>query len=82
MRDLLNDPNDSTVREYAQRVPYLQSLKLMLDADLILVIGSDDPAYVPSRLGACLAAVRPVLGIVRGDSALSDILHKTGYALG
>lgn len=57
-------------RESTDRVAYRESLRLMREADLLLVLGSDDPKYAPSRLATLSAAGRPVLAVGSKDSLL------------
>jgi hypothetical protein len=40
----------------------------MLGAEALLVPGSDDPAYNPSKLIGCVTSGRPVLGILHAAS--------------
>jgi len=57
-------------RESTDRVAYRESLRLMREADLLLVLGSDDAKYAPSRLATLSAAGRPVLAVGSKDSVL------------
>lgn len=59
-------------QERPERVPYLDSLRHMRDADLLLVLGSDDLAYSPSRLHTVCAAGRPVLVVAARGSLLAQ----------
>lgn len=64
-----HDVGDLTV-ESPRRLAYLDSLRHMRSADLLLVLGSDDASYAPSRLATVCAAGRPVLVVAREDSLL------------
>jgi len=57
-------------RESTDRVAYRESLRLMREADLLLVLGSDDAKYAPSRLATLSAAGRPVLAVGSKESVL------------
>jgi hypothetical protein len=61
---------EDVARESTDRVPYRESLRLMRGADLLLVLGSDDPKYTPSRLATLVAAGRPVLAVGTRESRL------------
>lgn len=56
------------VHESPGRVGLLDALRLMDDAELTLAFGSDDPAYNPSKIAACLAASAPVCGVFHAAS--------------
>lgn len=66
------------VCECPDRLPYLQALQLTLEADANLVLGSEDPGFIPSKLAALLAARRPVIAIVHERSALARRLAELG----
>jgi len=52
--------NDRVV-EYSDRIGFLDAQKSMLDAGLLLIIGSDDDGYTPSKLNQSLSLAKPVL---------------------
>ncbi len=68
------------VDEHPRRIPYLDALRWMLAADALLVLGSDDPGYVPSRLANLLWAEKPVLAVAEPSSALASRLNEWGQA--
>lgn len=49
------------VIEYPDRVGFLDAQKSMLDADILLVLGSDDEGYMPSKLNQSLSLAKPVI---------------------
>jgi hypothetical protein len=49
------------VIEHPDRVPLFDALKTMMQADVLLVLGSEDDAYVPSKLNQCLFLPKPIL---------------------
>ncbi len=51
------------VSEHPQRIPYFEALRCLLDADALIVPGSDDPSYTASKLMPCLFAQKPLLAI-------------------
>jgi hypothetical protein len=69
---------ESIVSETTARVPYLQSLRLMQDAAIVLLIGSDDPGYAASKLYPCVMSRRPVLAICHEKSPLHGALSRCG----
>jgi len=56
--------------ESTKRVSYFESLRLMKSANLILILGSDEMSYTPSRLATAVAAGTPVLVIGAKESRL------------
>lgn len=59
------------VHEHPARIGYLEALRLLLETDWALVLGSTDAAYSPSKLFPAVLAGRPVLVIAPEDSELA-----------
>jgi glycosyltransferase involved in cell wall biosynthesis len=57
--------------EHSARIGYFDALRLLREADVILVLGSADASYSPSKLHTALAAGKPVLAVVWRGSELS-----------
>ena len=57
------------VREDPARVSYRKSLELVAQSDGLLVLGVDDPAYMPSKLFSYASTGRPLLAVIRRDGA-------------
>lgn len=74
---------EEIVEEHPARVEYLDSLKLLIDSDLLLLIGSDEPHYTASKLFPFILAQRPILAIFHEESSVVSILKETnsGQAL-
>ena len=65
------------VTECTDRIPYFQSLRLLRDADHLVVPGSDNPDYTASKLYPYILSRRPVLAVFHERSSVVDILQKT-----
>lgn len=65
------------VVEHTARIPYFESLRLLRDADMLIVPGSIDSAYTASKLYPYILAERPILSVFHQDSSVVDILRKT-----
>ena len=52
------------------RLGYFESLQCQIDAGAIVILGSDDASYSPSKLHAVLMTGRPVLAIVLANSTV------------
>ncbi|HXB02136.1 MAG TPA: hypothetical protein VNV15_04885 [Opitutaceae bacterium] len=68
------------VSEQPARIGYPESLKTMLAADALLLLGSDDPGYTPSRIAPYFLADRPVLAFVPAGSAAEARLAELDFA--
>jgi hypothetical protein len=56
------------VEEHPQRIGYLDALGRALDADGLLVLGVDDPAYMPSKLFLYALTGKPLLACLHPQS--------------
>ena len=68
------------VEEQTMRVPHFESLRLLQDADALLVVGSDSAAYNPSKLATYLFARKPLLAILHQDSPGIQFLRRSSGA--
>lgn len=68
------------VREYPDRIPYLDSLRLLLETDAALVLGSTDAAYSPSKIYPTLLAGKPILAVAPAGSVLEGMMAELGEA--
>jgi hypothetical protein len=66
--------------EYPQRVPYLDVLTHLDAASGILVLGSTEPHYSPSKIFQSLMSRRPVLALLHERSSAVPILQATNAA--
>lgn len=64
------------VEEIPHRIGFLQALRLQLDADVLLLPGSSDPAYSPSKLYQYYLAGPPMLGLVFRGSVMELLLKE------
>lgn len=60
----------SLVSESAQRISYLESLAEMKNADVLLLLGSSDTSYLPSKVTQYLASGRPIVLVADRTSQL------------
>ena len=63
------------VTEDPDRLPYFRALRHLLDADGLLVLGSDDPRYTASKLYPYILADRPLLALFRAESPATAVLR-------
>ena len=69
------------VLEVEHRLGHLQCLQIQSSADVLLVLGSSDLAYSPSKLYPYYLSGRPMLGVVFRESYLSAILRELSCAV-
>ncbi len=62
------------VKEHPGRIAYLETFARLRAADAILLLGSDDRDYSPSKVYPVLASGRPVLAVVPVGSILESVL--------
>jgi hypothetical protein len=68
------------VSESTDRVTYRLMLRCLLDADALIVPGSNDPAYTASKLYPYLLARKPLLAVFHESSSVVDVLSRVGGA--
>jgi glycosyltransferase involved in cell wall biosynthesis len=75
---------DNLVREEPTRLSYRRSLELLLESDGALILGVDDPGYIPSKLFNYVLSGKPLLATLRREGpAFSKFqsIPGLGYAL-
>jgi hypothetical protein len=68
------------VAEIPHRLGHLECLRLQHAADVLLLPGSSDPAYSPSKLYTYYLARRPILGLVFQTSVMETLLDELACA--
>lgn len=66
------------ITEIPQRLSYLKALKILANANAVLVIGSDEPHYTASKLHPSLLAGHPLLAIFHENSSACDMIRRVG----
>jgi hypothetical protein len=67
---------DASIDEHPERVPYLDSLQVMLDAHALVLLGSCQAHYTASKVFPYILAQRPLLSIFHEDSSVTTILRE------
>lgn len=65
------------VTEQPARVDYFTALHLLREADMLVLPGSDDPAYTASKTYPYILARRPMLAVFNAQSSVVDVLETT-----
>jgi hypothetical protein len=69
------------VEEHPARVPYLHALRLLRDSHFTVILGSDDPAYSPSKIYPYLIAKRPFIAVMHAESPAVPLLRRAGTGI-
>jgi hypothetical protein len=67
---------DDLVFEVPHRIGYFESLQALADAEALLLLGSSDRAYSPSKLYLYYLSGKPMLSVVFRNSYLMDLLTE------
>lgn len=65
------------VSEITDRLPYFEAMKVLKDADLLIIPGSTDTNYTASKLYPYILANKPLLAVFNENSSVVEILQKT-----
>ena len=66
------------VTERPARLDYFDALQAFRDADALLLLGSSEAHYTPSRVYAALHSERPVIAVYHADSPVTELLRRFG----
>ncbi len=65
------------ILEDPRRVPYFLTLKILKEADFLLIPGSPNPDYTASKIYPYILSHKPILAIFHEKSSVVDILRST-----
>ena len=63
-----------------RRVPYLDALRTMQTAQVLLLLGSTDPHYTASKIFPCWLAGKPICGLFHSASTIHSLARELGGA--
>ncbi len=69
---------EAFIHEHPERLPYLDVLNHLRHADAILVVGSTEPHYTPSKIFQALQSGRPVFALLHEESTAVTLLRSVG----
>ena len=69
---------DDLVTEHPARLDYFDALQTLADATAVLLMGSSEPHYTPSKAFPAMLSGRPLLAIYHTDSPVCDLLRRFG----
>lgn len=68
---------EEVVEESPARVQHLDAIQILLDADALVVLGSEAPHYTASKLFPYILAAKPLLAVFHEESSAVKLLEKT-----
>ncbi len=68
------------ISEHPSRLDYFDALSVLRGSDAILLLGSRERHYTPSKVFPALVAQRPVLALMHEASNAADLLRRVGRA--
>ena len=66
------------VRIEPRRIPYLDALRTMQEADALLMLGSTESHYTASKIFPYWLANRPIVGLAHQQSTVVEIARQLG----
>jgi hypothetical protein len=72
---------ETIVYEYPKRIPYMDVLIHLREADGIFVLGSTESHYTPSKVYQGVLAGKPLLAILHEQSSAAGVLIKSGAGI-
>lgn len=69
------------VAEHTDRIGFYEGINALLEADALLVPGSDDPAYTPSKIYPYVQAGKPLLTILYATSPAAAFITRSGCGI-
>lgn len=68
---------EEMVEENPARVQHLDAIQILLDADALIVLGSETPHYTASKLFPYILAAKPLLAVFHEESSAVKLLEET-----
>ena len=69
---------EEIVTEHPERIPYLDAQRVLRASDVILILGTSELHYTPSKIYPCILAKRPILSLFHNGSSLVQVMRETG----
>ena len=69
---------DDLVTEQPARLDYFDALQTLVDATAILLLGSSEPHYTPSKVFPAMLSGRPLFALSHAASTATDLLRRFG----
>ncbi len=71
----------TNVFEYPQRIPYLDVLVHLNNADAVFILGSVEPHYTPSKVYQGILAGKPILAVLHKESTAAKVIREANAGI-
>lgn len=68
---------EKTIFEYPRRIPYLDVLVHLDNADGVFILGSTEPHYTPSKVYQGVLSAKPIMALLHKDSTAVSVLRQS-----
>jgi len=68
----------TVIFEYPQRIPYLDVLIHLNNADGVFILGSTEPHYTPSKVYQGILSGKPIFAVLHKNSSAVKVLKESG----
>jgi len=65
------------ILEHPKRIPYLDAVNVLCQADGILVLGTTETHYTASKIYPCIMANKPILAMFHKSSSVVEVMTST-----
>jgi hypothetical protein len=72
---------ESVIFEHPARIPYLDVLVHLEASSGVLILGSTEPHYTPSKVYQAVLSKKPILAVLHPDSSAFALLDKAGLGV-
>ena len=72
---------EKQIFEFPQRIPYLDVLVHLDNADGIFILGSTEPHYTPSKVYQAVLSNKPIFAILHENSSAASIIEKSNAGI-
>ena len=72
---------NTIVYEYPKRIPYLEVLIHLREADGIFILGSTEPHYTPSKIYQAVLSGKPILSVLHSKSTAVKVIMESGAGM-
>lgn len=69
------------VFEYPARIPYLDVLVHLNEADGVFILGSTEPHYTPSKVYQAILSKKPILAVLHKESTGVEVIRISGAGI-
>lgn len=67
---------EEMVDEHPHRIGYVDTLNHLMHSNAVLVLGSTEPHYTPSKVFQAMLSERPVFALLHRDSTAVEMIHS------